>query len=148
MDLFPDQNSHALDKARRIFAIIDACAKAGTKCPSNQELAQRVGYSSTAGPSGAIGFLETAGLIQVARKRASRVVTICSTGHKTADAAPARKHVKGTQATAQEKIDRLAEELANGAPSVPIAAKRAGLNPALAWRYFARIRQQLGWQAI
>ena len=79
-----DQKEHALQRAAAIFRIIKACAEAGLECPSNTSLAERAGYQSTSSVSDAISFLAVAGYITVERSNRSRVVTIVSSGKKTA----------------------------------------------------------------
>lgn len=76
--------THAVEMAGKIFKALRLCAEAGLECPSNRQLAERVGYKSTASVSDAINFLATAGMIDVERGNHNRVVTICASGKRTA----------------------------------------------------------------
>lgn len=76
--------THAVEMAGKIFAALKQCAAVGSECPSNKQLAERVGYKSTASVSDAINFLATAGMIEVERGNHNRVITICATGKRTA----------------------------------------------------------------
>lgn len=64
--------------------ILKRAAAAGATCPTNGDIADMLGLSSTATASGLVALLETAGHIKVERGRTSRVVTIVATGQRTA----------------------------------------------------------------
>lgn len=85
MSLFPDPESHAVQKAMTILQVLKACANAGLQCPTNAALAERSGYRSTASVANAVSFLATCGFISVERMNHTRIVTICATGKRTAD---------------------------------------------------------------
>ena len=76
--------SHLTDRDRRVFDILVAAVNAGEKCPSNSNLAHRIGCISTSDPSDIIRRLQRSGLITVDRGSCNRVVTIVATGKSTA----------------------------------------------------------------
>lgn len=72
------------ERLTRCFAILERAANAGDCCPTNNVLAELLGYSSGNGPSGLVNLLEVAGLIRVERSNDGRVVTIVRSGKRTA----------------------------------------------------------------
>ncbi len=145
---------HAVDRAARVLAIIRSAADAGEKCPTNLEIADRVGYASISGPANAINLLEASGVITVQRGQASRVVTIVATGRSTAGRVRWAHHkfrdpTVAPPSSANDERNRLAEfteAIAEGA-SLQEAAKIASMTKreaAWSWSY---VRRQLGHQA-
>lgn len=84
MPASPEQSATKLERAAKIFEIIKSCAERGEPCPTNKILAERFGLASSAKISDAISFLHVAGMIEVKRMHARRIVTICATGKSTA----------------------------------------------------------------
>jgi hypothetical protein len=78
--------------------MLEAAAKNGSACPSNEDICERVGASSPATGARLVSALETMGLIKVERFLQSRIVTIVDTGESTAivhrTPRPARKRVR------------------------------------------------------
>lgn len=145
---------HALERAGRVLAIIRAAADAGEKCPTNSEIANRVGYSSMSGPADAIHILESSGVISVQRGQASRVVTIMATGKSTAGTVkgvhhqfrPAPNDNIAAVKSDRNRLGDFAEAIANGA-TIQAAAKVADMSKREAAWSWAFIRRQLGAQA-
>lgn len=74
------------------LAILSAAAEAGTPCPSNREIADRLGLVSIARPVELLHLLEAEGRIIVRRFHKSRIVTIVETGRQTAPPANTTPH--------------------------------------------------------
>lgn len=72
------------NRVEQCFAILERAANAGAACPTNNDLAEMLGYCSGNGPSGLVNLLEVAGCISVERSNCGRVVTINRTGKRTA----------------------------------------------------------------
>ncbi|MFD1104601.1 SANT/Myb-like DNA-binding domain-containing protein [Sphingobium olei] len=72
------------DRLQRCFAILERAANDGATCPTNNDLAEMLGYCSGNGPSGLVNLLEVSGYITVERSNCGRVVTISRTGKRTA----------------------------------------------------------------
>ncbi|WP_278984579.1 hypothetical protein [Sphingobium yanoikuyae] len=85
-------SSRRITQAERCLAILERAANAGDICPTNETLADLLGYSSGNGPSGLVNLLEVSGLITVARSNAGRVITIVRTGKQTAGIAIVARH--------------------------------------------------------
>jgi hypothetical protein len=67
-----------------VFAMIEAAANTGKPCPSNEDIAFALDFSSGSSGARILGHLERAGLIRVDRiLRSVRVATILATGKKT-----------------------------------------------------------------
>ena len=128
---------HALERTRRILAIIKQCAELGEPCPTNSVLAERMGLNSTAQIVRSIQFLEASGMIEVQRGASSRVITICATGARTAG------HIELDRS---EKLDEFADYLADGA-TVAEAAKLLNWTTRDGHAALARISRGLGAQA-
>lgn len=67
-----------------VFAMLAAAAGAGEVCPTNRQIADRLGWRSVASANRALYMLERAGRIQVESTRNWRLVTIAATGRRTA----------------------------------------------------------------
>ena len=80
-----EAQQHAVERAGKIFVILRQAAERGETCPTNAILAERFGVSRQRVIS-AFNFLECNGMIRAERVNSSRVVTICSTGKRTASA--------------------------------------------------------------
>ena len=68
---------------RKILEIVTDAANAGEPCPTNTELADRLGFKSHSGPLGALQRLQKRGLITLERFQVERRVTINATGKRT-----------------------------------------------------------------
>lgn len=79
-----EQSESKLARAAKIFEIVKGYAERGEPCPTNQMLADRLSVSSTSKISDAFSFLHIAGMIEVKRMNARRIVTITATGKSTA----------------------------------------------------------------
>lgn len=77
---YSDRSSPSREK---IYRLLNSAAEAGEQCPTNQEIADLIGYSSTSKSSDAIAALERAGRITVERFQCSRRVTITASGKST-----------------------------------------------------------------
>jgi SOS-response transcriptional repressor LexA len=60
------------------------CAEQGERCPTNDDICERLGFNSPASATRLVADLEADGLIRVERFHHARVVTIVATGEKTA----------------------------------------------------------------
>lgn len=98
-------------RATRCLAIIERAANAGERCPTNETLAQLLGYSSGNGPSGLVNLLEVSGFITVARSNAGRVVTIVKTGKQTTGIALPRRATDWTADQDAIIMDALADNI-------------------------------------
>lgn len=83
MGASPEIKEHAVERAVKIFGLLKQAAARNEPCPKNTALAARFGCG-TATVVNAFAFLEANGMIEVARGQCNRVVTICSTGERTA----------------------------------------------------------------
>ncbi len=95
----------------RVLAIVIEAAARGEVCPMNREIAAVTGTSPPSA-SDAIARLEHKGFIAVARTRASRVVTVLSSGQSTM-APPGMLRDSVPLATLPAR-ERLAELVAEG----------------------------------
>lgn len=102
-------SSRRITQAERCLAILERAANAGDICPTNETLADLLGYSSGNGPSGLVNLLEVSGLITVARSNAGRVITIVRTGKQTAGIAIPRRATDWTEDQDAILMDGLAE---------------------------------------
>jgi hypothetical protein len=68
----------------QLYQVLCRCAVENTACPTNKEIAQTFGLSSTASGAALIKYLETDGFITVKRYAQARIITITATGKKTA----------------------------------------------------------------
>jgi hypothetical protein len=69
---------------RRLLAVLEQTADMGAYCPTNREIAERLGTDQLS-VGGLIEALESRRFIRVERTTNSRVVTILATGKATAD---------------------------------------------------------------
>ena len=92
------------------LTILERAANAGEPCPTNQTLAQLLGYSSTNGPSGLVNLLEVSGFIAVERSNAGRVVTISKSGKRTAGIVIPRRSTDWTVDQDAIMMDALAQD--------------------------------------
>lgn len=113
----------------KVLAILAQAAAADRECPSNNELADKVGFSSASGPSMALTALEREGKILVERFGSGRRVTICATGARTAYAGSERPHWRLRQATADEISQRA--EIRRERARQRSSARAAGCTPDL-----------------
>jgi DNA-binding FadR family transcriptional regulator len=81
-----EQREHAVQRAGKIFSVIRQAAERGEVCPTNDILAERFACGKTAIVN-ALHFLESVGMIRVERGSDRRVVTIVSSGLRTAGSA-------------------------------------------------------------
>lgn len=140
----PDTSRRSTSPVAReavVMAMLAKAAAMGDLCPSNNVLAVAAGTA----PSNAgrlVASLEARGLIHVERGRhGRRIVTIAATGEQTA------RPLEPWREARRRDISRLAEAMAQGAPSLRAAARRLGLSchrAAVLWR---QVRDELGWQA-
>lgn len=77
---------------RNVLALLQASAEAGEACPSNEAIAEAVGFNSVAAPPGVLSRLERRGFIRVGRFQRSRIVTIVATGQSTRPPHNTRAH--------------------------------------------------------
>ena len=70
---------------KRIFEMLEYAAKEKCVAPTNGEITKEVRFANDSCASGAVKVLEREGLIEVERRGKTRVITICSSGEKTAD---------------------------------------------------------------
>ena len=104
-------SSRRITQAERCLSILERAANAGDICPTNETLADLLGYSSGNGPSGLVNLLEVSGLITVAPSNAGRVITIVRTGKQTAGIAISRRAIDWTEDQDAILMDGLAESL-------------------------------------
>lgn len=124
-----------------MLAILTRAAARGEPCPQNGELAEAIGLGSGAQASIVITRLEALGLITIIRAgRAWRRVRVTATGQTTAQTRSA------ASPRAAARLDELAQLVADGA-SLKSAAATMGFSEARVWQLWAKIRNQLGWQA-
>lgn len=97
------------DRLQRCFAILERAANSGAPCPTNNDLAELLGYCSGNGPSGLVNLLEVAGCITVERSNCGRVVTINRTGKRTAGIVLKRRSTDWTEDQDAILMDGLAE---------------------------------------
>lgn len=83
MPASPEQREHSLERTAKVFEIVKRAAELGEPCPTNKLMAERLGCSSVR-ISDSISFLHSAGMIEVQRMNARRIVTICASGLSTA----------------------------------------------------------------
>ncbi len=72
------------DRVRKVMRLLTVAAANNSPCPTNSEIAVAIGAKSMSAGANAIGLLESANLIRVERTNSRRVVTIVSTGKRTA----------------------------------------------------------------
>lgn len=80
MTVSADKRAAELD---RVHAMLVNAAWTGEVCPSNQVIADRMGWAGVASASRAVNHLERAGRIRVERTRVWRIVTIPGTNKRT-----------------------------------------------------------------
>ena len=68
----------------QVLRILSAAAEAGSRCPTNADIADLISAESTATAARVVKLLETMGLITVRRGGMNRSLTIASTGKSTA----------------------------------------------------------------
>lgn len=73
-----------LPQEQAVLTAIASAAAMNGPCPSNDTLASLIGASSASTPARCVKRLERKGVITVARGNSCRVVTVISTGAKTA----------------------------------------------------------------
>lgn len=79
-----EQSEAKLARAAKLYEIVKGYAERGEPCPTNRMLADRFMLASTSKISDAFSFLHIAGMIEVKRMSARRIVTITATGKSTA----------------------------------------------------------------
>lgn len=86
------------DSEARVYRALRIAADYGERCPTNAELAERLGYmphregSKPGSCSEIVSALEDAGYIRVWRFAKMRIVEICATGRRTATVSQVRPH--------------------------------------------------------
>lgn len=129
-------------KTERCLAILERAANAGDVCPTNQTLAELLGYSSTHSPSGLVNLLEVSGFITIKRANTGRVVTIVRTGRKTAGKAIPRRPTDWTVDQDAIMMDGLAE-----GEGVTVIGHMLGKGKQACISRFQKITAQMGVQA-
>jgi hypothetical protein len=82
-------------RLERAYAMLHAAAEAGKQCPTNDELATELCFSSTSRAVELVAQLEKEGRIKVERfKSGGRIVEIVATGKKTAVPVRRRSHFR------------------------------------------------------
>ncbi|MCC4254166.1 SANT/Myb domain-containing protein [Sphingobium naphthae] len=72
------------DRLSKMFRALERAANSDTPCPTNDALAETLGYASPSKASDLISLLEAMGFITVERGNDQRIVTIVKTGKRTA----------------------------------------------------------------
>lgn len=79
-------------RAEKLFAWLSQCARDGEPCPSNMEIAARLGLGSSSHAVLLVQKLELQGLIRVHRFQCSRLVEIVATGARTREPKNPKPH--------------------------------------------------------
>lgn len=87
---FPDPLDRLTDRELTVFALFNAAARRGSRCPSNSEIADLVELNQTNYVSEMANKFQRLGLITVARQASGRAVTIVASGASTAFNSPGR----------------------------------------------------------
>lgn len=133
----------------RIFDLIAEAAANDAPCPTNRALCHLIGVNSNATVSIMVDELEQQKLIRVNRMNDARTVEIVATGQRTA--APVRvKPVRRTLAGRSDPtaLAALFDDVLADTGSIEQAGAAIGVQLPAAKTRFARIRKDLGWQAI
>jgi len=100
--------------ATQVMRVIERCARANEPCPTSREIAEEIGVSNVT-VMNYINGLEDAGVITVERGARTRVITIVSTGLRTAGTITKlhwRNKAERPANWSREECDRRARELA------------------------------------
>jgi len=135
-------SDRAQDRIEQCYAIIERAANAGSKCPTNRELAELLGYATTSRPAGIVNLLAVAGLITVQTTNCGRVVTIVKTGKKTAGLVKLRTPGGWTEDEDAMLMDAIAD--GNG---FSVVAKGLGKTRFAAMSRFRKLAAAMGPQA-
>lgn len=130
------------DRLLRLLRILEQAADAGDVCPSNSDLADRLGYAAHNTASNAVSLLETMGFITVARGKRNRVVTIVKTGKRTAGVVVNRKPGDWTEDQDAILMDGLSEGVGFTAIGKMLGKTKHGCISR-----FNKLRDQMGEQA-
>jgi hypothetical protein len=144
-------------RINHVMRLIVQAAANDQECPTNSVLRERVGVKSNATVSVMISELEERGLLAVTRMSDARVVQIVATGKQTATpflwrtTGDSLRNMSngqiGKRAPNQVKADIFDDVLADTG-DIKAAGAAIGVNRAAAMTRFARIRRQLGSQAV
>lgn len=134
------------------LARLTRAASIGAICPNNDELADAIGAASVSTASSVVASLARKGVIELRRFQQARQVTIVATKRSTAMPAHARPHWRDRTGAAPSERElakgRLADAMADGAPSLVEAARRLRQSRSTAFALWSEIRAGLGPQAI
>ncbi|GEM_PF-1934139 len=72
------------DRLTNVFRALERAANSDAPCPTNEALAETLGYANPSKASDLIALLQTMGFVRVERGNNQRIVTIVKTGKRTA----------------------------------------------------------------